>query len=58
MTLSRDQIERGRVALARMSPTERKKLVESLAVLHRRKAKRAEQAERKTWRPRNHRHGA
>ena len=55
MTLSREQIERGRVALARMSPTERKKLVESLAVLHRRKVKRAE---RKAGGARNDRHGA
>ena len=42
MTLNREQIEQGRAALARLTPEERKKLVESLAVLHRRKVKRAE----------------
>ncbi len=55
MTLNREQIEQGRAALARLAPAERQKLVESLAVLHRRKVKRAE---REAGGARNDRHGA
>ncbi|MBL8453528.1 MAG: hypothetical protein JNK97_12345 [Zoogloea sp.] len=39
--MSKEQIEKGRAALARLTPEERQKLVKSLAVLHQRKAKRA-----------------
>ncbi len=55
MTPNKEQIEQGRAALARLTPEERRDLVKSLAVLHRRKVKRAV---RETGQPRNDRHGA
>lgn len=55
MTLSREQIEQGKAALAKLTPEQRKQLVKSLAVLHKRKVKRAE---RETGQPRNDRQGA
>ncbi|MCK6388838.1 MAG: hypothetical protein L6Q65_14755 [Zoogloea sp.] len=42
MIVSKEQIEQGRAALAKLTPAERQKLVKSLAVMHSRKAKRAE----------------
>lgn len=55
MTPNKEQIEQGRAALARLTPDERKKLVKSLAVLHKRKVKRAE---RETGGARNDLHRA
>ena len=42
MIVSKEQIEQGRAALAKLTPAERQKLVKSLAVLHRRKVTRAD----------------
>lgn len=58
MIVRKEQIEQGRAALAKLTPVERKKLVKSLAVMHSRKAKRAERAEREAEGARNNQQGA